>query len=53
VSRQALDDVYQAMFRHVKNEVSSSDDGCITTDIWTDKYKKNSYMTFGYHTITG
>ena len=54
VSRQALDDVYDVMFDHVKKEVRAvSDFGCITLDGWSDRHKKNSFFGFTYHAISG
>lgn len=50
ISFKALDDVYTC----VKNKLierleAAPDHGTMTTDMWTDKFKKTSYITYTYH----
>ncbi|XP_055709049.1 E3 SUMO-protein ligase ZBED1-like [Phlebotomus papatasi] len=53
ISRQCLDDIYSRCYSDLKAliECKMGETGSITTDMWTDGYKKVSYITMTLHFI--
>ena len=54
VGRGALDDVYETMLATVKDQILTETPRhvSITFDLWTDQYRRHSYITFTLHFIT-
>lgn len=53
ISRNAVDDIYECMLAHIKKTFQTSITGhaAITTDLWSDCYKRNNYITMTLHFI--
>lgn len=51
IYRTALNDVYESMKAHVKTLVkdTSPRNVALTTDLWSDAFKRNNYMTLTLH----
>lgn len=53
LSRSALDDVYNTILPYVKELISNGPKfSSLTCDLWTDNYRRKSYITFTYHHVT-
>jgi len=53
LARSALKDVYDVMRRYIEDHIAKGPRfACITFDLWTDKHRRRSYITFTYHHIT-
>lgn len=48
LTRAALDDVYRDAIPIIKNIIKSSKYSSLTFDIWTDNFRRKSYVTFNY-----
>ncbi|KAJ6635096.1 hypothetical protein Bhyg_03865 [Pseudolycoriella hygida] len=51
LTRTALEDVYRDSIPLVKGVIRSSSYCSLTFDIWTDNYRRKSYVTFNYSCI--
>lgn len=50
ISFKGLNDVYICLKNKLIEKLAASPDhGTMTTDMWTDKFKKTSYITYTYH----
>nr|CAI5851446.1 unnamed protein product [Callosobruchus analis] len=54
IAREGLEDVYSGMLSYVKNYIAKHNSrfGALTTDMWTDQYRRRSYITCTYHFIS-
>jgi zinc finger BED domain-containing protein 1 (E3 SUMO-protein ligase ZBED1) len=50
-SRTHIRNLYNSIKESVKKELRELDSLCITTDLWTDRYKQNGYMSVTAHFI--
>lgn len=48
LTRTALDDVYREAIAVIKDIISRTKYSSLTFDIWTDNYRRKSYVTFNY-----
>lgn len=48
LTRSALDDIYRDVFPVIKNVIKLNKYSSLTFDIWTDGYRRKSYITFNY-----
>nr|XP_041631680.1 uncharacterized protein LOC108084373 isoform X2 [Drosophila kikkawai] len=52
LSTTALDDVYECILRAVTRIVSGQKHFALTFDLWTDNYRRRSYITFTFHFLS-
>lgn len=52
LSTTALDDVYECIFQAVSRMVSGQEHFALTFDLWTDNYRRRSYITFTFHFLS-
>lgn len=54
VSVSALDDVYACFKKKLIEQLAAAPPhGTITTDLWTDKFKRTAYVAYTYHYMSG
>lgn len=52
LTRTALGDVYRDSLPIIKDVIKASEFCAVTFDIWTDNYRRKSYVTFNYCCVT-
>ncbi|XP_041448201.1 zinc finger BED domain-containing protein 4-like [Drosophila obscura] len=52
LSTTALDDVYECVLKAVIRIVSGQKHFALTFDLWTDNYRRRSYITFTFHYLS-
>lgn len=52
LSTTALDDVYESVLKVVTRKISGQKHFSLTFDLWTDNFRRRSYITFTFHFLS-